>query len=92
MNILVGLNVGHLRHQLRLHGHDEMACRDYILQGNLIILFNGSGDWNLLLSGLYLLSGNWLRRECLLHNFVLWHWWALLLSAGWFLSDLFPIP
>ena len=44
MNILVRLNVGHLRHQLLLHGHDEMACRDYILQGYLIILFVGSGD------------------------------------------------
>ena len=92
MNILVGLNVGHLRHQLLLHGHDEMACRHYVLQGHLIILFVGSGDWNLLLSGLCLLSGKWLRRGCLLHDFAWCHWRALLLPVGWLLSDLFPIP
>ena len=82
MNILVGMNVGHLRHQLLLH---EMACRDYILHGYLTIVCVCSGDWNLLLSGYCLLSGKWLRRGCLQHYFALWHWWALLLSAGWFI-------
>ena len=57
MNVLVGLNVGHPRHQLLLHGHDEMACLDYILHGHLTILWVCSGDWNLLLSGLCLMSG-----------------------------------
>ena len=92
MNILVGPNVGHLRHQLLLHGHDEIACRAYILQGRLIILFVGSGDWNLFLSALCLLSGKWLRRGCLQHNLAWYHWCALLLSTGCFFPTCFQSP
>ena len=44
VNVLVGLNVGHVRHQLLLPGDDEMACRDYIIHGHLTILCVCSGD------------------------------------------------
>ena len=56
VDVLVGLKVGHLIHQLMLHGH-EMVCRAYILHGHLTLVCDCSCDWNLLLSVLCLFSG-----------------------------------